>query len=813
VATLTLDEAERLGLSLDSHVTSDVQKIVEAAQQFAAEIASGDVLVRGQASLAGTIPNSTWYNPAVTELAEEITPERIQQTFQQARLGNQTAVMDIVYLSAMIDPTRQPEAQVALSNFAAEIVGLNNSGAITIDALPLSIIERIAPAGQAPAEPAPVALSVGEQYYNVVMGRQDRLALDAERTLQSPDYRNSNITVSGLSSNYTADEVSQLTTLAANGYEPALTDLMLIRGANDFSQTPNPEVTAQIEAAYNSALAGYNAGEYGFSESSVSFIQTELAGLNRTEPLYQPSPSQLAFQERQSRIAADTEITTNFDPTYVNPSIVLATTSLGNYTQAELDGINARARIGDPEAITEATTIVAVLGGETDVPEGPATDLVVTLGAVLQANENGEAGISLPTQQIQTIEASIASLYEVTDIEVRVGEMDPERVYGAEYLQAHHSNGNMYGSLDALVEEGTADYRIELPADASDYDIARAAQSERVLRDATLTRRDADDVNPDVVLTTEVGNYTAADFTTMVALTGAGNENAYLEAAYAQAQIQGGQAVTDEPVQQVATIVMDGYGEALRAADAGEIEITDAHYDGMALNTHIAIVVPEIAAIVMDPETTNAGALHIQGMVADESLFTPRAAPAPLTPPAPDEAPAVITSAPDVSVITVEFNAVTNVADANVLLNGVANDDMAHIRQVIEEARAMGVDPALIDRVEGQINDDIAQFVTTQSATAATIAYSSSLQEALANDGIVSEAEYAGALSSYFTQISTGIVEDRVGLRDDIAAEAGMDVAAREFMSQIREAVALSGVAPSAPPPAPETIRYASMNM
>lgn len=790
--------------------TDDLQSIVEAAQTFAAEMASGDVLVRGQASLASTIPNSSWYNPAVTELAEEITPERVQQTFQQARLGSQTAAMDIVYLSAMIDPARSPEAQTALADFAAEIVGLNNSGAIEIDALPLEIIERIAPAGQAPVEPAPVELSAGEQYYNVVMGRQDRLGQDIERTAQSPDYTNANIVVDGAATNYTADEVAQITTLAAGGYEMALTDLMLIRSANDFSAEPNADVTAQVEAAYNSALAGYNAGEYALSESSVSLIQTELEGLNSTEPLYQPTPSQLAFQERQGRIEADTEITTSFDPTYVNPNLAITTTSLGNYTQAELDGINARARTGDMEAVTEATTIVAVLGSESDIPEGPATDLVVTLGAVLQANENGEPGYDLPATQIQTIEASIASLYEVTDIEDRIGEMDADRNYGAEYLQSNHANGNMYGSLDTLVEEGTADYQVELPADASDYDIARHEQSERVLRDATLTRRDADYVNPDVVLTTEAGNYTQTEFDTMVTITGDGSYDAYLEAAFTQRSIQSGQAVTDAPVEQVATIVMDGYGEAFLGEANGEFALSTEHADSMALSAHEAIVVPEIAAIVMDPETTNAGAQHIQGMVADESLFTPREAPAPLTAPAADEAPVIATGAS--SVITAEFNTVTNVADANILLNGVANDDMAHIREVIEEARAMGVDPELIDRVEGQIDTDISQFVTTQSATAATTAYAASLQEALAGDGVVSEAEYAGALSSYFTEISTGIVEDRAGLTDDIAAEAGMDVAAQQFMNDIRQAVEASGAADPATI-APETVRYAAHSM
>lgn len=153
MVTVSPAEAAQMGLSINDTVTNSFDNIVEAVQEFAANMLTGDAIVGGSPSLNGTIPNSSWYQPAVLELAEELDPERVEQIFTQARAGDQTAAMSVVYMTAMIDPQTQPEAYTDLAQVAADLTAMNDAGTISLTDVQASILGDIIPPPGVTIEP------------------------------------------------------------------------------------------------------------------------------------------------------------------------------------------------------------------------------------------------------------------------------------------------------------------------------------------------------------------------------------------------------------------------------------------------------------------------------------------------------------------------------------------------------------------------------------------------------------------------------------------------------------------------------------
>ena len=170
--------------------------------------------------------------------------------------------------------------------------------------------------------------------------------------------------------------------------------------------------------------------------------------------------------------------------------------------------------------------------------------------------------------------------------------------------------------------------------------------------------------------------------------------------------------------------------------------------------------------------------------------ITPEAMPVPILEEiAPESDIAADTTA---SIPEEDTSTITNFSDAGILLNGEASDDMAYLANLAEEAREMGVDAALIDSIESQIavTGDQTKFVTTAAATEAVSVYADALDRALA-DGVVGRDEYKQALSGLFTSIAAGgIVVDRAGMADDIAAAPGMKEQAQDSLRRVFDASA-----------------------
>lgn len=135
--------------------------------------------------------------------------------------------------------------------------------------------------------------------------------------------------------------------------------------------------------------------------------------------------------------------------------------------------------------------------------------------------------------------------------------------------------------------------------------------------------------------------------------------------------------------------------------------------------------------------------------------------------------------------MTSEFNYVTHVSDANILLDGIGANDKDYLRDLVEEAREMGVDPELITSLEAEL--DTKDFVTTKASVAGVTSYAQALKDALEGDGLISRDEYRQALTCLFNETSDGMVIDRKGIADDIAAAPGTKAIAQQLMDEASE--------------------------
>jgi len=140
--------------------------------------------------------------------------------------------------------------------------------------------------------------------------------------------------------------------------------------------------------------------------------------------------------------------------------------------------------------------------------------------------------------------------------------------------------------------------------------------------------------------------------------------------------------------------------------------------------------------------------------------------------------------APTAPEATSEAIDLSTTADVRVLFNGAAGDDIGYLEDLIQEAKDLGVDVSAIDAIEAEIDSDKSQFVTTQTAAVATIAYNEQLQDAISNDGFLAADEYKGILSNYFTNLSEGVVENTADL-DDISATQDQTVAAEAAINTV----------------------------
>lgn len=275
------------------------------------------------------------------------------------------------------------------------------------------------------------------------------------------------------------------------------------------------------------------------------------------------------------------------------------------------------------------------------------------------------------------------------------------------------------------------------------------------------------------------------------------------------------EAIPNEPALEAISIA---FGDALLAKKNGLITLDDGLAAEMEIQIEDSTFVDPAADVALDytiaDPTKESGAVYIAEMNRDGVIDTfqptileqlPELGDAPVG----DEAPTVPDaeaapslagygspqaheedlsanedSLPTQPEISSKFNInAADIADANVLLNGVGADDMDFLKDLTEEARELGVDEALIARIE----DDIAtkDFVTTAAATKGVQVYADALSAALENDGVLDSNEYKGALSGLFTEIAGGAVVDRKGIADDIAAPAGTEQTAKRAMQNV----------------------------
>lgn len=186
----------------------------------------------------------------------------------------------------------------------------------------------------------------------------------------------------------------------------------------------------------------------------------------------------------------------------------------------------------------------------------------------------------------------------------------------------------------------------------------------------------------------------------------------------------------------------------------------------------------------------NGGQMPALETITDADLFA--------APTAPEDAPAEDYEIPrgehnpDALQVTItdpiltDPDAATDIADANILLNGVAADDMGFLEDLVDEARELGVDTELLTSISAEISSN--DFVTSQAAAEGVRAYAETLKAALENDDLITNDEYKGALTNLFTGIAGGMVVDRVGLADDIAAAPGMEDQATRLMREALQA-------------------------
>ncbi len=256
---------------------------------------------------------------------------------------------------------------------------------------------------------------------------------------------------------------------------------------------------------------------------------------------------------------------------------------------------------------------------------------------------------------------------------------------------------------------------------------------------------------------------------------------------------------------------------ALEAINLTYADILQAHEDGsIVLEDALALALPDLIAdstyVAANPYDDNQAPLDLTGGDSDASAYiadsvadgdieafegtflgtiTFEVEPDPISAPelAPasdaDTLPSVDTAPQLASAFT---NAASNIADASVLLNGVAADDMDFLEDLVEEARGLGVDTELLTSISAEISAN--DFVTSQAAAEGVRAYAETLKAALENDDLITNDEYKGALTNLFTGIAGGMVVDRAGLVDDIAAAPGMEDQATRVMREALEAAA-----------------------
>ena len=99
----------------------------------------------------------------------------------------------------------------------------------------------------------------------------------------------------------------------------------------------------------------------------------------------------------------------------------------------------------------------------------------------------------------------------------------------------------------------------------------------------------------------------------------------------------------------------------------------------------------------------------------------------------------------------------------------------------------MGVDPATITKIEADLTSK--DFVRTDFAAKGVEDYSKLLKEALKDDGAISNVEYRHALGDLFNNLAGGMVVDRKGLADDVAAPKGAKEHALQSMNEVKLAL------------------------
>lgn len=136
---------------------------------------------------------------------------------------------------------------------------------------------------------------------------------------------------------------------------------------------------------------------------------------------------------------------------------------------------------------------------------------------------------------------------------------------------------------------------------------------------------------------------------------------------------------------------------------------------------------------------------------------------------------------------------ISEVIDANLLLNGKAIDDMALVQEFVTAAKEVGgIDAEALQLVEEKMASG-ADFISTADSVQVVAAYSEALQTGL-EDGTLTSDEYRNALGKMFTQLSTSdFIVDVEGQIDDTEIyEAGDKLAAIKSMTDINARFALA---------------------
>ncbi len=246
--------------------------------------------------------------------------------------------------------------------------------------------------------------------------------------------------------------------------------------------------------------------------------------------------------------------------------------------------------------------------------------------------------------------------------------------------------------------------------------------------------------------------------------------------------------------------IADAQGEHLAFASTVNPEQADEvladvgtnHEIAQRVASNIVMSMPEIklvenftAAVDVDP-TIPKNDLSVSPSASAPLLSSFNADSAPVidttTPPAPEKV--VLASTTKSLDPVVDLSTIADIGD---LMNGKAGDDTAYLKRLEQEAEKAGVDPKVVADFKALIHTDDGQtkFVTSANAALTAIQVHKELEAGLA-DGTLNKEEYAGALTGMIKSISDGgIVVDRKGKADDIAAAPGMEVHAKESIRRI----------------------------